>query len=167
MIFASGSTSTAKQRHQPDDRTQPQRHVAAVDVHLVVVEAVLLVPQARAAERVDGVGDVDEVLEEFRGDVLHARIERRQFQGHREHRAAVEGHPGGAVGLLQLPAARQRLGAVEDADVVQPQKAAGEEVLAAKVLAVHPPGEVHQQLLEDRGEEAATRRAFGRARRIL
>ncbi len=41
-----------------------------VDDELVVVEAVLLVPESGAAERVDGVGDVDEVLEELRGDVL-------------------------------------------------------------------------------------------------
>ena len=42
----------------------------AVDVQLVVVEAVVLVPQARAAELVHGVGDGDEVLEELGRHVL-------------------------------------------------------------------------------------------------
>ena len=45
-----------------------------VHVELVVVEAVLLVPQAGAAERVHRVGDGDEVLEELGGDVLVGRV---------------------------------------------------------------------------------------------
>src|SRR5262249_23692618 len=61
---------------------------------------------------------------------------------------AVEPHPGRAVGLLQEVAGRQRPRAVEDADVVQAEEAAGEDVPPAGVLAVDPPGEVQQQLLE-------------------
>jgi hypothetical protein len=37
---------------------------------------------------------------------------------------------------------------VEDADVVQAEKAAGEEVAAFEVLAVDPPSEVDDQFLE-------------------
>ena len=57
-------------------------------------------------------------------------------------------HPGGAVRLLEMSARRQRSAAVEDADVVEPEEAALEDVVAGAVLAVDPPGEVEQQLLE-------------------
>jgi hypothetical protein len=73
-------------------------------VDLVVVEAVVLVPQARAAERVHRVGDGDEVLEELRGDVLVGGVlGLASSSAMAEHRRAVEGHPGGAVGLLEVP----------------------------------------------------------------
>ena len=39
------------------------------------------------------------------------------------------------------------------ADVVEPEEAAAEEVVAVGVLPVEPPGEVQQQLLEDPLEE--------------
>jgi hypothetical protein len=42
----------------------------------------------------------------------------------------------------------QRGAAVEDADVVEPEEAPLEDVLAETVLAVDPPGEVQEQLLE-------------------
>ena len=38
--------------------------------------------------------------------------------------------------------------AVEDADVVQPQKAAGEDVAPGGILAIHPPVEVQHQALK-------------------
>ena len=57
-------------------------------------------------------------------------------------------HPGGAVGLLDVAAGGQRLAAIEDADVVQAEKAAFENIVALRVLAIHPPGEVHQQLVK-------------------
>jgi hypothetical protein len=52
--------------------------------------------------------------------------------------------------LLDATAAvRQLLAAVDDGDVVETEEAALEDVVAlAVVLAVHPPGEVHQQLVE-------------------
>ena len=40
----------------------------------VVIKAVLFVPETGAAERVDRIGDGDEMLEELRGDVLVNRI---------------------------------------------------------------------------------------------
>src|SRR4029077_13021770 len=45
--------------------------------------------------------------------------------------------------------------AVEDADVVETEEPAGEEVLAFGVLAIHPPREVEQQLLKRPLEEQA------------
>jgi hypothetical protein len=52
---------------------------------------------------------------------------------------AVEGHPRRAVRLLEVAAGGERLGAVEDADVVEAEEAAREDVLSLGVLAVHPP----------------------------
>ena len=49
--------------------------------------------------------------------------------------------------------------AIEDADVVEAEEAALEDVVALGVLAVDPPGEVEQQLLEDALEEDAVARA--------
>ena len=71
-----------------------------------------------------------------------------------QHVLAEERHPRRAVGLLEVPAGRQRRAAVEDADVVEPEEAALEDVLAEAVLAVHPPGEVEQQLVEGRSRKS-------------
>ena len=65
-----------------------------------------------------------------------------------EHVLAEQRHPGGAVSLLQMAAGGQRRAAVEDANVVQPQKAAFKEVLAEAVFAVHPPTEVQRSAFE-------------------
>ena len=54
-----------------------------------------------------------------------------------------------------VPPPGQRRRAVEDADVVQAEEAALEEVAVVGVLAVDPPGEVRQQPLEHPGEELA------------
>ena len=70
-----------------------------------------------------------------------------------QHVLAEEGHPRRAVRLLQVAAGGKRGAAVEDADVVEAEEAPLEDVLAEPVLAVHPPGEVQQQLVERRLEE--------------
>ena len=76
--------------------------------------------------------DPEEVLVELERQVLVGRIVQRQLDGHLQHVLAEEGHPGGAVGLLQVAAGRQRRAAVEDADVVQAQEAALEDVAAVR-----------------------------------
>src|SRR5436305_7133457 len=88
------------------------------------------------------------MLEEFRGHVFVNRIGLCEFQRHGKHREAIESHPRSAVRLLQKSAGRQRFRAVENADVIEPEKTAGEKIVAFGVFAVHPPGEVEQQLLE-------------------
>src|SRR5262249_15412112 len=55
--------------------------------------------------------------------------------------------------LLERIAGRQRLGAVEDADVVQTEEAAREDITADRILAVDPPREIEQQLLERTRQE--------------
>src|SRR5262249_55999459 len=78
----------------------------------------------------------------------------RQLQRDPQHVEAVHAHPGGAVGLLEVAAGRQRRRAVEDPDVVEAEEAALEDVPAVGVLAVDPPGEVEQELVEDPLQEA-------------
>src|SRR5205823_3905971 len=63
--------------------------------------------------------------------------------------------PSGTIGLLQIDAAGQRLGTIEDADVVQSEKAAREQMFPENILAIHPPGEIDEQLLKDAGQKEA------------
>ena len=59
---------------------------------------------------------------------------------------------------------------VEHADIVEAEEAALEDVQALRVLAVHPPGEVQQQLVKDALQEiqvavaAAAFRSFSKTR---
>ena len=100
------------------------------------------------ADPVHRVGDPHEVLEEVERVLLVLRVVVGQDEGHLDHVLAVEGHPGGAVGLLQGAAGGERRAAVEDADVVEAQEPACEDVAPLRVLAVHPPVEVKHQALE-------------------
>ena len=58
-----------------------------------------------------------------------------------------------------MAAGGERGAAVEDADVVEAEKASLEDVLAEAVLAIRPPGEVQHQLVERRPEEVHVRLA--------
>jgi hypothetical protein len=82
------------------------------------------------------------VLDELESQILEFGIGHRQLDGDFQHVLAEEGHPGGAVGLLQVAAGRQWSATVENADVVEAQKAALKHVAAGAVLAVDPPGKV-------------------------
>src|SRR5665213_2827892 len=50
---------------------------------------------------------------------------------------------------------RQRLGAIERADIVESKKSAGEDIVALTILAIDPPREIKQQLLKDALEKVA------------
>ena len=139
------------ERQQADHRPHPQRQPpAVVGGQHVVEEPVLLVPQTLVPH---GFRDVREVFEELGRGVLVGRVLLGEDERHLQQVQRVHRHPGGAVALLQP--ARRNGGAVQRPDVVQPQEAALEDVVAVGVLAVDPPGEVEQQLVEDAGEEAA------------
>src|SRR5229473_2845082 len=84
-----------------------------------------------------------------RRQLLIGRVVCRKLEGDLEHVLAEQGHPRGAVGLLQIAAGGQRRAAVEDADIVEPEKAALEDILAEAVFAVHPPAEIRRELAED------------------
>ena len=93
------------------------------------------------------------MLVELRRHLLTDGVVQRQLEGDLEHGLAVEGHPRRSVRLLEVSAGRQGSAAVEDTDVVEAQEAALEHVRAGRILAVHPPGEVDEELLENRLEE--------------
>ena len=132
-----------------------------IDDELIVVEAVFLVPEPVTAEGVDGIGDVDEVLEELGGDVLVGGAVQGQFDGHGEHEQAVGSHPCGAVGLVEVPSARQGTGAVKHPDIVEPEESAAEDVAPFHILAVDPPSEIQQQLLKGLLQKLGVPLAFG------
>ena len=102
----------------------------------------------------DGRRDVGEVLEELGAHVLVGRgAVLAQDQGDLEHVEAEQRHPARRVGLLEPALDGERRRAVDRADVVQAEEAALEDVVAVGVLAVDPPGEVQEQLVEDALEE--------------
>ena len=82
------------------------------------------------------------MLEEFRRDIFVDRIFARQLERHPHHVEAKHSHPAGAVALLEVAAVGQRRASVEDADVIETQKAALENILSFGILPVHPPGEM-------------------------
>ena len=139
------------QRQEADDRPhlQPLGLPVRAAEH-VVEEPVLLVPQlvVVVADAVHRRGDEHEVLGELEDHVLVDGIVPGQLDGDAEHALGVERHPRRAVGLLEVAAGGQRRAAVEHADVVESEEAALEHVASRRVLAVDPPGEVHEQLLE-------------------
>ena len=116
------------------------------------------------ADAIDGAGDGQEVLEELRGDVFVSMIVLRQFERDAHQVQAIHRHPAGAVGLVDIAAGRQRTAAIEYADVVQAEKAALENVAPLRVLAIHPPGEIHHQLVEHALQECQVARSSGRFR---
>src|SRR5215471_19701917 len=97
--------------------------------------------------------NVDKMLPELAGDVLVGVILAGELEGNAEHIQAVHGHPAGAVGLLDVSTRRQWRTAIENADVVQTEKAALKDVASFGVLAVYPPGEVQHQLVKHARQE--------------
>ncbi len=139
------------QRQQPDHRAHLDALGVAIGQDQYIVEkALLFVPHLilLLAHAVHGAGNPQEVLDELVDELLIVGVMLGEFGRHREHVQTEKGHPRGAVGLFEVPAGGQRRAPVEDADVVQPQKAAVEEVAPGRVLAVDPPVEVEQQLVE-------------------
>ena len=132
--------------HRPDLQALRPAVGQAEDV---VEEPVLLVPHPRVLAQVGHRrGDPEEVLDELQRHLAVVRVGHRQLDGDLQHVLAEQRHPGGAVRLLEIAAGGQRRVAVEDADVVEAEEAALEDVPPRAVLAVDPPGEVQQQLLE-------------------
>ena len=124
--------STANNGIRPTMERTRKRLLAAVrEAQPVVIKAVVVVPQA--ADR-----PPDSWRRRCRGSARRTcwRCLRRRDRAASksiailQHRQAVHGHPSGAVGLFDVAAGGQRLAAVEDADVVEPQEAAFEDVVA-------------------------------------
>ncbi len=71
------------------------------------------------------------MLEEFARDVFIRLIVWRQLDSDAQHGEAIHPHPGGTVRLFQKSARRQWLRPVKDADIVEAQESAFEDVVAA------------------------------------
>ena len=72
------------------------------------------------------------MLEKFRGDFFVNVVVRREFQSDSHQVQAVHRHPAGAVRLVDVAARGQRSAAIEDADVIQAEEAALENVAALR-----------------------------------
>ena len=162
--------STDEHRNQADQGVNAQRRCLAIAHDEPVVEEIVgVVPQtqALAAEVGHRPADHQEMLEELGRDVLIGIVVLRQFDGDAQHVQAVHRHPGRSVGLHQHAIDGQRSGPVEDADIVHAEEATFEDVQAARVLAVHPPGEIEQQLGENPLEKPAVAFAVALPLRIV
>src|SRR6266446_538687 len=95
------------------------------------------------------------MLEEFAGDVFVSRVLFRQLQSYGQHVQAIHTHPTGAVRLFEVASRGEWRGAVKDSDIVEAEKPALKNVCAVRILAVHPPGKIQQQLVKDFFEESA------------
>src|SRR5262245_1262585 len=93
--------------------------------------------------------DVNKMLEEFARYVFVGGVLARQLQRDGQHIETVHAHPTGCVRLLDVAAGWQRCAAVEDADIVETEEATLKNISALSVFAIHPPGEVEQEFLED------------------
>src|SRR5712691_12528736 len=127
----------------------------------VVKEAVLVVPKRAPAEAkiVHGTRNVNEVLEELAGDIFVSGIFFGQFKSDGQHVQAIHAHPACAVGLLKMAPGWQGSGAVENSNVIKPEKSALKNICAVRVLAVDPPGEVQKELVKDPFQESTIRHA--------
>src|SRR5436853_2812036 len=94
------------------------------------------------------------MLEKLAGDVFIGRVFFGQLQCDRQHVQTIHAHPAGAVGLLQVASGGERRGTVKNSDVIEAQEAALKNICAVRVLAVHPPGEIQEQLVKNFLEES-------------
>ena len=163
-VAAAGSSSVGVERARrraagsgrPSSARAAARASPSAQVQHVVVEAVLVVPQARRVRRSSRVRRCRRSARRTwsrrprrRGRARPARARSRSM--FRQYIAIQRG----AVGLLEVPPSGSGALRSNDADVVEAEEAALEDVVALGVLAVDPPGEVEQQLVEDALEEVA------------
>ena len=144
-----------KERNQADHRAYFQNNLSpARGAQFVVVKLVCFIPETQAVlVGVDGGGDIEKMLEELGGNVFINWIVQGQFERDAQEVEAIHGHPARAVGLIDVAAGGQRRAAVEHTDVVEAEKATLENVPPLRILAIHPPGEVQQQLVIDAFQE--------------
>src|SRR6516164_6838688 len=145
-----------KKRYQADERAQSQwNSLAAGEVYYIVIEFILLVPQADpvTADISHCPGDIEEVFEELGSDVFIHVVLERELKGDAHQVERVHRHPRRAVSLINVTPARQRFVPVEYPDVVEPQKPALKDISALDILTIDPPGEVKHQPVEDTFEK--------------
>lgn len=132
---------TQRQQTHQGTNLEP-RSTAVGEPQEVVVKTVFVVPHAVLSRTVYGRGNVVELLHELHDHVLVNRIVGSEFDGEFRHVLAKQSHPSRAVRLLQVAAGGERRTAIEDANVVEAEKAPFKDVLAEAVLAIGPPSEI-------------------------
>ena len=85
-----------------------------------------------SAEIVHRAGDPEKMFEELGRDIFVNRILAGQLERDSHHVQAKHSHPAGAVTLLEMAAVGQRRAPVEDADVIETEKAALENIFARR-----------------------------------
>src|SRR6266404_4125962 len=95
------------------------------------------------------------MLKEFRGDVFVNVILPRQLNCDPQEVERKHSHPARTVALLKTSAVRKLCASIEDADVVESEKAALKDIVALRVLAIHPPGEGDEHFVENRFQKCA------------
>src|SRR5215467_10892120 len=100
------------------------------------------------AKAVHGIRNPREVLKEAIGDVLIHGVVLGQNERNIQHAQAVKRHPSSAVGLIQESPGWERCTSIEDPNVVEPQKSAGEHIAPLGIFSVYPPVKVQHQSLE-------------------
>src|SRR5207253_2996068 len=88
------------------------------------------------------------VLEELRRQTFVGAVILREYQGDEHEVEAEHAHPARRVRLFEHRAVGERVASVNGGDVVEPEEAALEDVVALRVHLVHPPCEVDEELVE-------------------
>ena len=145
------------------DRTFNGRCCPSGRLQMVVIELICFVPQTQrvVTHAVDGAGDGEEMLKEFRGDVLIDMIVRRPVRqlcaSMLRQYIAIQLVP--SAWLMKPPVGSALLRS-KHANVVQTEEAALKNVSSLRVLAIDPPGEIQQQLLKHALEKHEVARVF-------
>src|SRR5438105_14903860 len=118
----------------------------------IVVKLVFFIPKANAfaAEIVHGRGDAEKMFEKFGSDIFVSVIFARQLDRDAHQVERKHSHPAGAIALLEMAAVGKARVAIEDADVVESEESALENIFTFGVFPVHPPGEGDEHFVEDR-----------------
>src|SRR5437588_8081915 len=95
------------------------------------------------------------MLEEFAGDIFISRIFFRKLKCDRQHVQTIHAHPTGAVGLLEVASGGKRRRTVKNPDVVEAKESTLKNICAVRILAVHPPGKIEEQLVKNFFQEPA------------
>ena len=158
--------STAKSGIRPTiDRTFIGMLMLFAEVQHIVVEPVLLIPQSdtRSAHVVHRRRDVHEVLEEFAGHVFVRGIvvaSSIAIDSMSRQNIAIQLVPSDCSMKLPGPSGFERS---KTPILSRPRKPPSKTFLPSRIFAVHPPREVHQQLMKDAHEKFAVRLALMRA----
>src|SRR5215469_13443548 len=135
----------SEKRDQSHHRPNLHREMVAIGKSKnVIEESVFLVPKSDTimAAMAHGVCDINEVFPEFARHVFVTGFSLCQLKSDRQQIERVHGHPTRSVGLLNVASGGKWAAPVKDADIVQPEEAALEDIHSVGGLAIYPPREV-------------------------